>query len=273
MEDINKLHAQLEIPYAKSADAIWQEMEEQLPAEPKRQHLIRPLRGYRLVLAASVLLLFGSGFLIRFYSKTFTSTTTTANIQLPDGSVAYLNTGSRLSYYPLWWSFSRELKLSGEAYFEVKKGKKFSVRSHAGITTVMGTSFDIYARGDTYRVTCLTGRVQVVARKSKQQVILNPNNSAEVERSGDITYHAQMKARASIAWKQQFIFTHSTLQAVVESIEKRYNVQINLNINKTYYYSGIIPNQISIEEALNLICKPFGFTFVRKSAQSFEILQ
>lgn len=273
IEALEQLQSKLHIGYARSADTIWQEIESGLTENKIPVRRLQPHRIYRLAMAALLVLLLGSATLIRFYTISVISDMNTPGVQLPDGSIAYLNTGTTLTYYPLWWTFSRELKLKGEAYFQVKKGKKFSVRSKAGITTVMGTSFDIYARDDVYRVTCLTGRVAVNARKSTRQIILNPNSSAEVDASGNITFRTKIKAGKSIRWKRQFTFTHSTLQAVVENIEKRYNVQITLKTNKEYFYSGTLPNQIPVEEALNLICKPFGLTFVRKSSQSFEILQ
>jgi len=267
-----QLNDRLSIPHVRSVEEVWQEMEPQLASPVNTTVKIPARRYYRLTIAALLVLLLGSTAIIRLYTKTIHSGQQTRAICLPDGSVAYLNMQSKLTYYPLWWSFSRELRLTGEAYFQVKKGKRFSVRSLAGITTVMGTSFDIYARNDSYKVTCLSGRVKVIARKSNDQVILNPNNSAEVDVSGIISYHARIPARNSISWKQNFVFTNTPLKQVIENLEKRYNVQIDIKTNQNYYYSGTIPSRISIEEALNLICKPFGLTFVRKSNQIYQIL-
>lgn len=61
---------------------------------------------------------------------------------LPDGSVVRLNSVSRLSYKPLGWYFSRSAELSGEAFFEVEKGSKFTIYSMLGSTSVLGTSFN-----------------------------------------------------------------------------------------------------------------------------------
>jgi transmembrane sensor len=272
-DDFEQLNNRLSIPYTQSREEIWQQLESQLetPAKPVRR--LPAKQFYRFAVAAIIVLLLGSAALIRFHAISIHTLDKTRALKLPDGSVAYLNTHSELTYYPYWWPVSRSLKLTGEAYFQVKKGKKFSVSSKTGITSVMGTSFDIYARNNSYKVTCLSGKVKVKARKTHEQIILTPSSSAEVDASGKINFHAHIKARQSIAWKQKFAFTHTHLKEVIENLEKRYNVHIELVTDTSYFYSGTIPANIPLEEALNLICKPFRLTFVRKSNQIFQILQ
>lgn len=272
-ENLEQLHGRLSIPYTRSREEVWEQIESRIKTTGVPVRNIKGHRWYQFAAAALIILLIGSTAFLRFYSIHIHTREQTRSVILPDGSVAYLNTQSELSYFPYWWPVSRSLKLNGEAYFQVKKGKKFIVRSKKASTTVLGTSFDIYARNETYKVTCLTGKVRVKSRKTDDQIILTPSSSAEVDNSGKIYFRAHIQPRKSIAWKKQFVFTHADLNRVIENLEKRYNVHIELITTKNYFYSGSIPANIHIEEALNLICKPFGLTFVRKSDQIFMILQ
>ena len=74
-------------------------------------------------------------------------------VTLPDGSKVNLNADSRLTYKPYQWIISRNVELEGEAFFEVKQGKRFSVKSNQNKVNVLGTSFNIFSRPGNYRVT------------------------------------------------------------------------------------------------------------------------
>ncbi len=186
LEELNK---SLSIPYSKSREEIWEAVNRDTIEKPVQQKPVRLLRRRLLRLAAMIVLIVGSGVVLRYYHYTVVSAPGEMSaFYLPDGSEITLAAGSEASYYPLWWSVSRIVTLKGEAFFKVQKGEKFSVRSARGITSVLGTSFDIYARSDNYRVVCYTGKVNVEARKSKKQIVLTPGEKAEIDLAGDITF-------------------------------------------------------------------------------------
>ena len=85
-------------------------------------------------------------------------------ISLPDGSVVYLNSGSKLSY-PSFFNNERNIILEGEAFFEVAKDAKrpFIVHSKHLSTTALGTSFNVkaYAGEQRVAVALKTGKVVV----------------------------------------------------------------------------------------------------------------
>ncbi|WP_339739781.1 FecR family protein [uncultured Sunxiuqinia sp.] len=60
-------------------------------------------------------------------------------LRLPDLSRVVLSQNSAASYPKYWWK--REVKLTGEAYFEVEKGNKFTVETKNGQVEVLGTRF------------------------------------------------------------------------------------------------------------------------------------
>ena len=97
--------------------------------------------------------------------------------QLPDASEVEINAESSLAYSVKGWDQDRLVSLDGEAYFRVKKGKKFTVKTSLGEVEVLGTSFNVYNRGEDFRVSCLTGSVQVSSRRGDLHKVLLPGQS------------------------------------------------------------------------------------------------
>ena len=144
-KDHKKFFSKVDIPYSETKAEIWNKLSDQIDLKERRSSIsLKPGKRYLwYATAACVSLIIGISIFIRFYSVEM-------NVpggqhlatNLPDGSKVHLNAETRLSYKPYWWRFSRELKLEGEAFFKVNKGKKFSVRSEFGTTSVSGTSFN-----------------------------------------------------------------------------------------------------------------------------------
>jgi ferric-dicitrate binding protein FerR (iron transport regulator) len=87
-----------------------------------------------------------------------------SKVFLPDGSIAWLNSESSISYESEFKDSSRHIHLTGEAFFEVKKDsiRPFVVYSGAISTTALGTSFNINAFNESnITVSLTTGKVNV----------------------------------------------------------------------------------------------------------------
>jgi len=272
LRKLDKLHTSLEVPYPKSRDEVWEAMQQKMAAEEVQTPRFHPA-GKRLWLVAAALVLFmGLGAILRFYPHTIrTAPGQMTTVTLPDGSTVALNAQSKLTYYPLWWNFSAKVSLSGEAFFEGDHSQRFSVKSDRGTVTVLGTSFDIYARRDNYRVVCFTGKVRVTSR-TRNQIILTPGEKAEVNPRGEITFSKEIKTRDYNAWKnRQFVFTAAPLTYVLNELARRYNVEIDLKKKVQARYTGNFSADIPVTQALNIICKPFGLTFVKTNHRHFVI--
>lgn len=251
-----------EIPWSKSKEEIWQQVFAQLPEAEKpagKSFLMQNWFRYSAVAAVAILVLLISG--MWFYSETLISPIASQQkVTLPDGSSVLMNAESRLSYKPYWWHIQRQVKLEGEAYFEVKKGDRFTVVSKKASTSVLGTSFNIYARNDGYETTCLTGRVKVTARQGGRIVILTPNLQA-VLMNGNLEKR-EVDATHSIAWsRHEFFFTSAPLSKVLQEIARQYGVEIICKGSFSNQYTGNFSKELSVKEVLSLVCLPFGVNF------------
>jgi transmembrane sensor len=213
-----------------------------------------------------------SGF-FRFYSKTITTQAGSHYaMSLPDESKVDLNAQSTLTYHPYWWRFERKVTFEGEGFFEVEKGKRFSVLSRLGTTQVMGTSFNIFARDEVYRVTCITGSVKVITN-SKNEVILKPNSKANVSPEGQIKLIQDIETLPEISWKDNmFLFTAVPVTLVFSEIERQYGITIEARINNYTLYTGNFSKKQKVEEVLGYICPALGYTFVHKSEKVYTII-
>jgi ferric-dicitrate binding protein FerR (iron transport regulator) len=251
---------------------IWTALESKIDANPKRHFLFQPVVFSRLTAAASIIILLSVTAFLRFYSVSIHNPEAQHSIAiLPDQSRVELNANSTLSYNPYWWRISRKVKLEGEGFFEVQKGKRFTVVSLKGNTQVVGTSFNIFAREEIYKVTCVTGKVRV---KSQQgfEVLLLPNSKAEIQSGGEINISENIETYPEISWKKNiFLFTASPVLQVFKEIERQYGIRIDAKIDDNSLYTGNFTKDQHVEEILEYVCPAMNLKYIRKSADEFLI--
>lgn len=180
-------------------------------------------------------------------------------VTLPDGSVATLNAGSSILFDENSWKENREVKLSGEAFFEVEKGERFTVKTSLGEVTVLGTSFNVQERNKRLQVACYTGKVSVKNEYAVSQ-ILTPGKRISVEK--DKVKLDEFKAEKTVAWKEGiFRFDDIELKYVLEELQRQYNVTIDLatDINNRRYSGSFTKGDL--EEALKMICLPMELSY------------
>ncbi|MBP1637785.1 MAG: putative anti-sigma factor, partial [Bacteroidetes bacterium] len=100
-----------------------------------------------------------------------------ASITLPDGSKAWLNSQSKLTYSTDFNIKKRELKLDGEAYFEVAHNprKPFIVRSNDMEVEALGTAFGMQAYNEDKLISSILMRGKVLVTTPDGNTILKPN--------------------------------------------------------------------------------------------------
>jgi transmembrane sensor len=258
--------------WKKSKDDVWSEIESALAKKPARKMTLNV--GFsKWTVAASIVLLVGLVSFMRFYTKDIhTDAGAHLLVQLPDKSTVNLNAQSSVEFHPYWWRFKREVKFEGEGYFEVEKGKQFTVLSKLGTTKVLGTSFNIFSREEVYKVVCLTGKVKVTS-KSKDEVVLHPNSKASIQKNGKIDVFKDIEALPEISWKNNlFLFTASPIRDVFKEIERQYGVTILANIDSYVLYTGNFTKDQNVDEILGYICPALGYKFVNKSKNVYYII-
>lgn len=198
---------------------------------------------------------------------------TPLKVTLEDGSVVSLEPGSALSYFPASFTGKRELRLTGEAFFEVVKDKKHPFLVYtAGITTkVLGTSFRItaYQEAKEITVSVSTGRVAVFTQSAEEEnnsharaeVILTPNQQFVYNKTDDKT-EKKLVEDPQIVLPESSLKTHYTNVAVAkifETLEENYGVVMvydedvlaHCTITTTLASEGLY-------EKIDVICQAIG---------------
>lgn len=269
----------VEIPFTGSKEEVWEKLSEKISgshtvqSEPK----VRSFSWYKMAAASVILLLVGATLFLKFYTTTIqTEKGEHASFVLPDGSIVELNAASSLTYHPYWWRFERKVKFEGEAFFEIGKGKDFTVASTNGETKVLGTSFNIFTWNNNYKVFCKTGLVKVSSTISNVEFIIRPGEMAVIDNYNKLGRIESKNADKILGWKEnKFNFTSEQLIHVFKELERQYNVKIIFEVKspEEYIYTGYFTKSTSISTTLDLICKSFDFTFVKLRENSFKVLQ
>lgn len=105
-------------------------------------------------------------------------------LYLPDGTLVWLNAGSKMSYAQDFGINERSLNLSGEAYFEVTRNEEipFKVHTEELDVKVLGTKFNFRNYKDDLeaKVCLLEGKVALNTRQ--KETILHPDQQALLDK-------------------------------------------------------------------------------------------
>ncbi|MHB9056594.1 MAG: FecR family protein [Paludibacteraceae bacterium] len=181
--DIEGVIDHTKIEWVKSKEDSWMELEMKLQKTPvfKKIQRSQPINIFRYAAVAAVALLIVFGATATLYTKRVQTGLVEKTILLPDNSRVKLNINSTLSYKPLLWKYSRTTQLKGEAFFEVKNGKKFEVISEKAKTVVLGTRFTVIARDNEYLVNCEQGKVLLVETLNKNEAVIIAGEEAKLK--------------------------------------------------------------------------------------------
>lgn len=271
-EFLNSL-PEIELPYSKSKDEIWDEMFSELEDTPKPVKKLKP-NWLIYSIAASILLLIASTAFMRFYTKSVHCPKGEHLVMfLPDQSRVELNANSSLIYHPFWWQFSRKVEFEGEAFFNISKGNRFDIVSRLGSTSILGTSFNLNTRKNTYKVTCFTGKVKVVSKVTQEEVLLYPKDFASIDRNGRIQLKSGVNIEDKTMWRNDiFFFTATPIRLVFEEIELQYDIRIEKKDLHKIIYTGNFKKGNSVDEVLNLVCLPLGLKYTKISSNKYSVV-
>jgi len=178
------------------------------------------------------------------------------NMLLTDGTRVWLNAGSSLSYPVVFAGNTREVAVTGEAYFEVAhdKSKQFIVHNGGMDVVVTGTHFNVNAFEDddnNIKVTLLEGSVKIKTRSSNGS--LKPGQQALVH--NDVRIVSDVNVENVMAWKNgYFQFDRAGLHSVLKQVARWYDVEVVYEgNNEERQFVGEIERDLSLSEVLRIL--------------------
>ena len=174
------------------------------------------------------------------YCVVSTPAATTTLVTLSDGTRVMLNANSTLEYPASFDDAEvREVRLKGEAHFEVTKNphRPFVVRAGEMQTQVLGTVFDVKAyRKDAPKVTLMQGKVKV--SNADTEVEMRPGQTATLQ--ADKIVVSKASSSASDWLEGDFDMDQVTLAEAMSDIGAWYNktvvFQSQANMGKLIHF-------------------------------------
>jgi len=200
-----------------------------------------------------------------------------SKLLLPDGSVVWLNAGSKLIYNKDFGSASREVSLVGEGYFEVTRmhDLPFIIQTPTMQIKVLGTTFNVksYLNEETSETSVIKGSVEILPKqrpgekfvlKSNEKLVLsNSTKTAKKEQQSNIpmivlksiTYAEKDSSVVETSWvENKLVFDDEPFAEVALKMERWYAVQImfeDRNIERMHL-TGSFVNE-NIQQALEAL--------------------
>jgi ferric-dicitrate binding protein FerR (iron transport regulator) len=270
----------------------------------------KPVRILRILLRYAAVLVIGIGLTWFFttqykpkpgiptseFYKVIVAYGSKSTIELPDGSVVSLNSGSSLKYPGSFASDNRTVILDGEAFFDVKKNTScpFLVKTKDITVRVLGTKFNVksYPDENLTETTLVTGKVEIIRNQAgtkatnvEEPLVLAPNQKAVFYRESNLlsvnstTRHVEesdekaedlkvfvqneIKTENITSWKNNIlVFNSEPFADIVKKLERWYDVEVNLKYTKLnpVVFSGKFDKE-SVEEVLHALSliEPFKY--------------
>lgn len=197
-------------------------------------------------------------------------------VTLADGTHIWLNARSEFSYPASFNGDKREVRLKGEAFFDVAKSKdkKFIVNTGRCEVEVLGTQFNVESYNENeFSTALLRGSVKVTDKSQPDEsVVLEPNNAVSLH-NGKLTV-TPITDLNPYSWKEGLItFKDIRFRELMKKLEKNYGIRIiieNKNLDD-YACSGKFRISDGIEEVLRALQQDAHFTFDRESGTEIRI--
>lgn len=239
------------------------------------------LKNYWMQIAASILFIIAGSLTVLTYMQNKTISSLAEQnvvirsgdygkslVTLPDGTIVYLNAKSSLTYSQDFGRESRNVALSGEGFFEVKKDikKQFTVKTDYMDITVLGTKFNVYAYQDKdiVEMSLVEGSVNIAT-------VLPPYKNINVKPNEKVTYykktgelkHESTSNEAETAWmKKELVFRSEKLENVFNCLSRKFAVSFNVEDESLLddIYTGTFEDE-NIESILKVLKTHYKFDY------------
>jgi len=222
------------------------------------------------------------------YNTITTPRTRKFAVELPDGSKAWLNAASSITFPTAFIGKKRMVQITGEVYFEVSHAamvlgpgiekKPFVVyvdplpgtKQAGAAIEVMGTHFNVNAYGDepVIKTTLLEGKIKVINqvdqaggtvrkvpfRVAKQVAFLSPGQQAQINGDGQLDVERYVDIQDVMAWhKDLFIFNDADIKLIMQQLARQYDYDIVFKEPVSGHYTLSVIRQTAITQILEAL--------------------
>lgn len=191
------------------------------------------------------------------------------SLVLSDGTEIFLNAETVLRFPDQFKSDrKREIWLTGEAYFKVRRDtcRPFIVHSGGTEVRVLGTVFNVmaYENMPELQVTLLSGKVEVEENLNRTSVVLAPGEQAVYDKNERTLEEKVVDVSYYSAWHEGlFAFRETPLTQVMEILARWYDFEVFFQNTQArdFVYTGKIKRHATLQEVLNRFRQTREFDF------------
>lgn len=177
---------------------------------------------------------------------------------LPDGSVLEMDKDAKVSYDKALFADNRIVTVSGDVFFNVKKGSSFQVLTKQAHVGVLGTSFAVYNSYEGFQSFCSTGRVKIALPDNSQSVVLNPGMGVELTNDGLKELILNEPKPKGVKFSNMPLFDVFTELASYHNVKFKFSGNAGMKV-----YSGSL-NPNNLQNCLRSVQKATNITWERK---------
>lgn len=177
-------------------------------------------------------------------------------LELPDGSLVWLNATSSIHFPTSFVGKERRVEITGEAYFEVAKNRDmpFLVTVNGAEVQVLGTHFNVnaYSDEDNVKTTLLEGSVKFVSGASTN--MLTPGQQSQLAGNGLTKVVSNVDVDEVVAWKNgMFDFENAGIETVMRQLSRWYDVEIEYKGKADDLFIAEMRRNIKLSDALKAL--------------------
>lgn len=211
-------------------------------------------------------------------TERYNNSDTIQSILLADGSRVGLSPKSKLSFSKNLSSGKREVYLTGEAFFDVRKNpsQPFFVYTRSMVTKVLGTSFIVkaYTNDKKASVQVRTGKVSVYKKEnfSEKNTVANKLDGLIVTPNQQVVYDLERNQLSktiidkpvmlTATQDERFVFNATPLKEVFRVLQNAYGITIMYDESVISSCSlSVAMGDETFYEKLEMICKAIGASY------------
>jgi transmembrane sensor len=202
-----------------------------------------------------------------------------SEVNLSDGTVVVLNSGSELKYPGTFVDGKREVSLSGEAFFDVKSDKEhpFIVKTHDFNVQVTGTQFNVcsYTDDNFSKVSLVKGRVGVLCGRDHNVVDIIPGQHFYLDKEKRKYKVSESDVAMESSWKDgEFRFKEIAFPELLKRLERWYDVKLFYSAPELdeMLYNGNFRNHETIWQVLDGLKLSTPIDYKKLGFRKFEII-
>ena len=193
---------------------------------------------------------------------------TAMRVELPDGTGVWLGTETTLTFDDAFRRKKRDVKLYGEAYFDVTHDAScpFIVHTSSFNISVLGTAFNVkaYSGAQTAETTLVEGSISLQNLDNQNLILLHPGQQAVYDIVGDALTIKEVAVGNLLLIRYGVItLPDATLAEIVSSIEETFGVRLHTDgpLSDRGIYNFSMQKNAPIEDALELLQFVSGYRF------------